>query len=722
MKTILLVEDEAVISMAETKALQSFGYEVVAASNGEEAVEIAAKNRQIRLILMDIDLGSGIDGPAATRRILEKRNIPIVFLSSHSEEEYVERVREITRYGYVIKNSGNFVLRSSIEMAFELFAATTQAREGEERLHRAELVAGFGSWEFDLNERSVVTSKGARQIYGLSERPLLIEDVQKVPLPEYRHLLDRTFRGLIEDGLPYDVVFEIRRLNDHGLRTIHSIAKYDAERNVVIGTIHDITERQKTLDALRASEESLAITLQSIGDAVIATDIDGRVVRMNKTAEDLTGWSFAEAGNRPLREVFTIVNAISRKEVEDPVSRVLETGGIVGLANHTVLISRDGGEYQIADSASPIKDGHGHVRGVILVFSDVTEKYRAMEELRASEKKFRSLVENMQVGILLQGPLSEIILSNPRALELLGMREDQLLGKTSLDADWNTIHEEGSPFPGSAHPVPQAIASRRPVRNIVMGVYRPATRDRVWLLVDAIPLLNDDGSVRQVVCTFIDITERRHAEAEVKELLVEKEIILKEVHHRVKNNMNTMKSLLFLQSQAVKDEAIAAALQDAGGRLQSMYVLYEKLYRSSGFTELSLKDYIPALIDEIIGIFPNGDGVTVTIAIEDIPMDAKTLSTIGIIINEIITNAMKHAFPDRHSGKISVSASRSGSQVRLVVRDNGKGVPESVDLGTSSGFGLMLVNMLTQQLHGRIRMEREEGTAIILDFAYGPFL
>jgi two-component sensor histidine kinase len=230
--------------------------------------------------------------------------------------------------------------------------------------------------------------------------------------------------------------------------------------------------------------------------------------------------------------------------------------------------------------------------------------------------------------------------------------------------------------------------------------------------------LGDDGIVEQVVCTFIDITERRHAEDEVRKLLVEKEIILREVHHRVKNNMNTMKSLLFLQSQTVKDQAIAAALQDAGGRLQSMYVLYEKLYRSSGFTELSLKDYIPALVEEIIGIFPNGGHVAVTTSIEDLRMGAKTLSTLGIIINEIITNAMKYAFADKVDGSIGISASRIGDQVQIAVRDNGIGVPESVDFANSSGFGLMLVNMLTQQLRGKVRMERGSGTTVVMDFAY----
>ena len=133
-------------------------------------------------------------------------------------------------------------------------------------------------------------------------------------------------------------------------------------------------------------------------------------------------------------------------------------------------------------------------------------------QLSESEEKFRNLVWDMQVGVLIQGPQAEILMANPMALELLGVSTNQLLGKTSFDPDWNVIHEDGSPFSGETHPVPQAIAMRLPVHAVVMGVYRPDTKDRVWLLVDAEPQLKNDGTVRQVVCTFVDISGRKKAE------------------------------------------------------------------------------------------------------------------------------------------------------------------------------------------------------------------
>jgi PAS domain S-box-containing protein len=150
--------------------------------------------------------------------------------------------------------------------------------------------------------------------------------------------------------------------------------------------------------------------------------------------------------------------------------------------------------------------------------SGAIERIQAEEALRESEQRFRTLIRDLHVGVILQGPRAEILHSNQAALDLLGLSEDQLLGKTSLDPDWNVIHEDGTPFPGPAQPVPQAIATRRPVRDVVMGVFRPISGDRVWLLVDAEPQLAPNGEVRQVICSFSDITARRQAELAVREL------------------------------------------------------------------------------------------------------------------------------------------------------------------------------------------------------------
>ncbi|RPJ10333.1 MAG: PAS domain S-box protein, partial [Deltaproteobacteria bacterium] len=163
---------------------------------------------------------------------------------------------------------------------------------------------------------------------------------------------------------------------------------------------------KKAYEALRESEERWAVTLSSIGDAVITSDTNGRVTFMNPVAEKLTGWSLAEAAGKPVQEVFRIVNEHTRAVVDDPVSKVLQTGLIVGLANHTVLLRKGGGEIPIDDSGAPIRDAEGRVFGVVLIFRDITERKQAEEALSAAEETARQrlmeiedLYRNAPVGL-----------------------------------------------------------------------------------------------------------------------------------------------------------------------------------------------------------------------------------------------------------------------------------------------------------------------------------
>ncbi len=203
----------------------------------------------------------------------------------------------------------------------------------------------------------------------------------------------------------------------------------------------DALRRQAQRD-LREREESLALTLRSIGDAVIATDTEGRVTRMNPVAERLSGWTFADAQGVQLEQVLRLENAETRQAVRNPVQLVMESGAVVGLANHTVLISRSGREYQIADSAAPICDVDGTVRGVILVFSDVTERYAKEAAVRASERRYRMLFSSMQNGFALHEIICDhegkpcdyrFLEVNPAFETVTGLKATDIIGRTVLE-------------------------------------------------------------------------------------------------------------------------------------------------------------------------------------------------------------------------------------------------------------------------------------------------
>lgn len=413
---ILLVEDQVVIAMAQSRMLKSHGYEVRTAYSGEGAVDFFLKDNSADLVLMDIDLGTGIDGTEAARRILARWDGPIVFLSSHTSREMVEKVRGITRYGYVIKNSGDFVLLSSIEMALELFRKEQTIRLQRSMQERAEEIARVGHWMAHPERRTITFSESCRTILGIHAESVGFEEYESLVDGDTKGCRSSAFGKLIEHGTPYDVTYRILNADSGTLIPVRSSGRKIGKNYV--GVIQDLSSSEQLLFRLREREQRQAVTLRSIGDGVISTDINGRVTELNQTAEKITGWSPAEAFGKPIEEVFRIVNAITRDVVENPVKNVRETGHSVGLANHTVLIGRNGSEYHIADSASPIKDDLGNMLGIVLIFRDVSREYREYEILRENERMFRSMFVESHTPMLLIDPIDGSIREANKSAEL----------------------------------------------------------------------------------------------------------------------------------------------------------------------------------------------------------------------------------------------------------------------------------------------------------------
>lgn len=269
-------------------------------------------------------------------------------------------------------------------------------------------------------------------------------------------------------------------------------------RHVELSVARDITERKLAEKELLETEKNLRITLNSIGDAVIATDTEGKITRMNPVAERLTGCTLDEARGKVLTDVFTIVNAQTGEPALNPVTMVLKDGEIVGLANHTKLISKDGSEYQIADSGAPIKDADGNITGVVLVFRDVTEEYRMREELRISEETYRNLFQNAQVGLFrTRIENGKILECNEQLAQMFGYdnRED-------LIAEY--ITSENYVDPGTREKMLELIRDKGYVANFEARFYR---RDRsiFWASYSA-RVYPERGWIEGVA---EDITERR---------------------------------------------------------------------------------------------------------------------------------------------------------------------------------------------------------------------
>ncbi|TVQ27413.1 MAG: sensor histidine kinase, partial [Spirochaetaceae bacterium] len=204
-------------------------------------------------------------------------------------------------------------------------------------------------------------------------------------------------------------------------------------------------------------------------------------------------------------------------------------------------------------------------------------------------------------------------------------------------------------------------------------------------------------------------------------LLEEKQLLLRETHHRIKNNMHVIQSLLSLEAHSLIDPTSQRVLQGAAGKIRSMMVLYDRLYRSETHGEATLRDFLPPLVEQIVDIFSAAGKVDTQLELDDISLRDDQLSAIGILVNELISNSMKYAFAETEAPRITISARKDGDVIVLTYGDNGSGIPESVTIGDATdetaGFGMQLIGALADQLNAIVRVERDSGTRIVLEFA-----
>lgn len=247
-------------------------------------------------------------------------------------------------------------------------------------------------------------------------------------------------------------------------------------------------------------------------DIIAIVTPQGERRSVNKAAADLLGYTQQELIGG---SIFDIVHEADREATKEAFFAVPTAKRKNGFENR--ILRRDGTQvFMVWDY---VWDDLTSV--IYAIGKDITEQKKQEEQLRNNEKHYQSLIKNLKIGVLKQEKDSRISVSNDAALEMLGLTEDQLLGKTSFDPDWNVIHSDGTDFPGSEHPVPVAIATQKPVRDVVMGVYRPKTKDRSWLLVNAEPQFDLAGEFDHVICTFTDITNERRSLVQKQEALID---------------------------------------------------------------------------------------------------------------------------------------------------------------------------------------------------------
>ena len=343
--------------------------------------------------------------------------------------------------------------------------------------------------------------------------------------------------------------------------------------------------------------------------------------------------------------------------------------------------------------------------------NEIEERKRAEQRLIRSERNYNAILHDPSTFIGTIKPDGTLITANRSALNFIEKRLEDVKDQKFWDTPWWNHSDE---LQGK---LKQSIIKAANGEQIHFEANHQGAEGRIIFVDFSVrPVKDEVGNIISLIVEGLDVTKLKNAEKKVQKLLDEKEILLKEVHHRIKNNMATIESILKIHSREIADLAAQKALKDASGRVRSMRVLYDKLYRAGNFKEINMKKYLEPFIDEIIQIFPNYKEIHIHKEIDNFKLGTKVVFPLGIILNELLTNSMKYAFREKQNKKIFVSVKLIDDKVNIILQDNGIGLPENFNWKESKGFGFHLIRMLIEQIKGSLQIEQIDGTRFVIDF------
>jgi len=467
--------------------------------------------------------------------------------------------------------------------------------------------------------------------------------------------------------------------------------------------MEEISERKKAEDALRTSGEYFRNIFEHATVGKSITGMDGSL-KTNKAFREILGYSEDELSVMNWQSI-THPDDIERDQEN---LELIRSGEKESVHWEKRYIHKNGHILWIDISTVLQRDYKGEPVYFITTIYDITDRKNAEIELRDKEVQYRNLADSGIALIWTAGTDKLCNYFNKPWLNFTGRTIEQEMGNGWAEGVHPDDFDECLKIYTTAFDKRESFDMEYRLRN-ASGEYR-------WIRDMGTPNYNSSGGFVGYIGHCFDVTEHKIDENKIRTLLSEKELLLKEVHRRIKNNMNTIKGLLTLQASAEENPAAADSLRDAENRVQSMIMLYDRLYCSDNYRELSIKDYLSSLAEEIVGSFPRRKIVKVETDIEDFILNIQTLTPLGIIINELLTNIMKHAFNGKDSGYVYLSAYKKENHAVITVQDDGSGIPETVSLESSTGFGLSLVGMLMEQIGGKISIQRNGGTRFVLEF------
>lgn len=471
----------------------------------------------------------------------------------------------------------------------------------------------------------------------------------------------------------------------------------------VYGIFEDITEQRKREDALMESEQRFRSMFENNPHSVFYFDTEGTFLGANKKFEELSGYSEEE-----LKQM-SFAQFVHPKDLEKTLEHFKNTLNGEIQEYEITGITRSGDEREAHITNFPYLSG-SEIIGVFGIAQDITEKKKAQEKLKESENRWQQLVEHnpQPVHIIQDGTL--IFINQVGARYLGASSPKEVIGKSIYDFAHPEIIEK----------LLDRIKKLEQKQNLKPTEYKMLTLNGDTRVIEAhsIPIKYKGEDAIQTV--MHDVTDLKDKQYKTRQSLKEKETLLQEIHHRVKNNLAVISGLLELQQMNITDKETISALQDSQFRIQSMAMIHEKLYQSETLHEIGFDAYLQELISSIRSTYNSSyKSISTEYDLTKVTLDLDQAIPCSLIVNEVIVNCYKHAFSKNDEGKINISLMSKGPKITLKITDNGKGLPADFDISQQQSLGTTLINVLSHQINGEMHLRNREqgkGTFFKLQF------
>ena len=489
---------------------------------------------------------------------------------------------------------------------------------------------------------------------------------------------------------------------------INPLLNDDGDVIGVQAVVEDFTEITKARQEITNIQERYREIFENANDLIYTMDFEGNFTSVNPVAEKLLGYTIEEAESHHMSKYIT------PESLELSLTNIQKK--LKGEAPHTtyeaVAIAKDGRRL-LFEINSFLKYKDGKPSEIFGIARDISERKKAEKALNESEEKYRIILENIDDVIFSAAVDATILFVSSNCSNLFGYYPEEVIGKNLFDF----IYQEDLEFVGQEF---QKILLEKTTSPIVCRIVTKSGQ-LIWVEESGKIIFNEQGNIQMFTGIIRDISAQRNTEEQIKSALQEKEVLLREIHHRVKNNLQVIISLINMHMLDFTDKEVVNKFKELQERVRTMSLVHEDLYMSENLAQIEFKNYINKLTSNLFSAYGIDEKINCRLNISHVLLDIDTAIPSGLIVNELVSNALKYAFPQgkrsEAESEIYVEFREENEKCVLIIRDNGVGLQKDFSFQTNKTMGLRLVKILVNdQLNGSLKVENNPGAEFVIEF------